>query len=236
MSYQSLGLSDRDQVNNSLGGGIPTGSLATLTGETATGKSVWASRLAYGMIEEGTTVSIVSTELTAREYIDQMNSLEYSITTPLLNGQLKYFYVPSHTTQDAVSRLLKPTTIWDADVVVIDEFGVFLQTDTRLSERFDRGAGADAVRKVLAGLETAQSDGTVVLTTLNPETLPDPAIHEIATTADIHLSIEKNRMGQSVARQLVVDRFQEMRRPIEDTIGFSVEQGRGIVIESRTIA
>lgn len=236
MSYQSLGLSDRDQVNNSLGGGIPTGSLATLTGETATGKSVWASRLAYGMIKEGTTVSIVSTELTAREYVDQMNSLEYSITAPLLDGQLKYFYVPSHTTQDAVSRLLKPTAIWDADVVVIDEFGVFLQTDTRLSKRFDREAGTDAVRKVLAGLETAQSDGTVVLTTLNPETLPDPAIHEIVTTADIHLSIEKNRMGQSVARQLVVDRFQEMRRPIEDTIGFSVEQGRGIVIESRTIA
>ncbi|ERG89440.1 MAG: putative ATPases involved in biogenesis of archaeal flagella [halophilic archaeon J07HX5] len=197
MSYQSLGLTDRDQVNKSLGGGIPTNSLVALTGDTAAGKSVWASRLAYGMVEEGTTVSIVSTELTAREYIDQMSSLEYNITTPLLTDQLKYFYVPSHTTQDAVSRLLTPTSVWDADVVIIDEFGGFLQTDTRLSELFARGdgAGAEATKQVLAGLTAAQSDGTVVLTTVNPNALPDRAVHEITTTADVHLSIEKTGLA-----------------------------------------
>jgi flagellar protein FlaH len=35
---------------------------------------------------------------------------------------------------------------------------------------------------------------------------------------------------------MVVRRFAGMASPVDDTIGFSVEQGRGITIESRTIA
>ena len=236
MTHLSLGLGDRDQVRTSLGGSIPAGSLVVITGGTGTGKSVWTSRLAYGFLSEGHDVGMVSTEMPARSYIDQMASLSYDVVDALLEDRLRYFHAPTHQDRSLIRPLVRPSLLWDGDVVCVDAFSALLAADPDLVHAFDAGEAAAATRRVLARLAAARSDGTVLLVTVHPDAVPEAVYRTITSAADVYFELQTTEVGQSLRRSLVIRRFLEMPEPVDDTVGFSVEQGRGIVIESRTIA
>jgi flagellar protein FlaH len=74
-----------------------------------------------------------------------------------------------------------------------------------------------------------------VLTT-GPHAIPEAAAASLRRVVDVLLELETNAVGQDIRRSIRVKRFAGMQRPVDDTIGFSVQQGRGLTIESRTIA
>jgi len=88
----SLGMGDRDRLNKELGGGIPRGSIVLIEGDYGAGKSALSQRFSYGLVEEGASATLMSTELTVRGFIDQMHSLEYDVVRPLLNEQLLFLH------------------------------------------------------------------------------------------------------------------------------------------------
>ena len=71
---------ERDGLNRSLGEGFPKGIIGLTMGEYGSGKSAIMQRLCYGFLQNGVTVTYVSTELTTKGFIDQMKSLEYPST------------------------------------------------------------------------------------------------------------------------------------------------------------
>lgn len=236
MRHLSIGLEARDRVNNAIGGGFPEGSLVLVEGGTGAGKSVLTSRVVYGLCEEATPVGLVSTEHSASEYIDQMQSLSYDIVEHLLSGRLRHFRVPTDGERPLLSRLLQPSTVWDATAVAIDGFGSLCRNDSRFGDLLGSGSEDRAMERVVAGLEPALDADRLVLLTVNPAAMTEPSLRVLRSAADIYLELQSETVGQEIRKKALVRRFSGMKRPVDDTIGFSVQQGRGIVIESRTIA
>jgi flagellar protein FlaH len=229
-------MSDRDRVDNAIGGGFPEGSLVLLEGETGTGKSALASRFVYGLCTEGTSVGMVSTEATAREYVEQMHSLSYDVVDPLLDGRLTYFHAPTHRSRPVLDRLLEPGPQWAAKAVVVDGFGALCRADSRLGPLLGGGDEDRAMERVTARLDRALAADRLVVLTVDPASVTDRALRPLRDAAGVYIELQTTVVGQEIRKQGLVRRFAGMRRPVDDTISFSVQQGRGIVVESRTVA
>jgi flagellar protein FlaH len=236
MNHLSLGLEGRDRVNNAVGGGFPEGALVLIEGATGTGKSVLASRVTYGLCEEGTDVSVASTEGSAREYVEQMHSLSYDVVEHLLADRLRYFQVPTDGERALLGRLLRPSPVWEARTVVVDGFGALCRNDREFGAVLGSPSEDQAMEQVTARLDAALEAGRLVVLTADPSTIGDRALRPLRSAADVLFELESDVVGQEIRKKALVRRFAGMKRPVDDTISFSVQQGRGIVIESRTIA
>jgi flagellar protein FlaH len=236
MRHLSIGLEGRDRVNNAIGGGFPEGALVLLEGPTGTGKSVLASRFVYGLCEEGTDVGVVSTEGSAREYVEQMHSLSYDVVDHLLADRLRYFHAPTDGERRLLARLLRPSALWDARAVVVDGFGALCRHDREFGPALGTGDEDRAMERTLTRLDAALEAGRLVVLTVDPAMVTERALQPVRSAADVLFELQSDVVGQEIRKKALVRRFAGMKRPVDDTISFSVQQGRGLVIESRTIA
>ena len=68
------------------------------------------------------------------------------------------------------------------------------------------------------------------------DTLTERSLRPLRSAADVFFELQSEAVGNDIRKKALVRRFAGMKSPVDDTIGFSVQQGRGLVIESRTIA
>lgn len=236
--HHSVGLSDRDRVDHAIGGGLPTGSVVLIEGEDGAGKSVLSQRFAYGLLEEGATVAVASTELSAGEYVDQMHSLSYDVVDHLLGDRLAFFHadVDAQGERALLSRFTQPSALWRPQITIVDGFGALLRNDPEFDGSVEREDEDHTMQSLVSFLREATAGDGVVVLTLNPESVTPRALRPLRDVADVYLQLQTNTVGQEIRREALVRRFAGMKNPVDDTIGFSVQQGRGVVIESRTVA
>jgi flagellar protein FlaH len=92
------------------------------------------------------------------------------------------------------------------------------------------------MERVVNRLDTALAADKVVLLTVDPDSVTERALRPLRSAADVYFELQSETVGNEIRKKALVHRFAGMRNPVDDTIGFSVQQGRGVVIESRTIA
>ncbi|ELY68253.1 ATPase domain-containing protein [Natrinema versiforme] len=239
--YHSIGLTDRDRVNNAIGGGIPAGSIVLIEGQDGAGKSALSQRFSYGMATEDAYVTYVSTELKSWEFVQQMNSLSYDVVDLLLDEQLLFLHANVDTRNEGqerqlLGRLASAETLWKADVVFVDTLSSLLRNDPNYEAVINEGDEDHVIQRLVTFLrQVTMRDKSVVLT-VDPTSVRDDALRPLRNVADIYLEIETNTVGQEIRRKILVRRFQNMKNPVDDSIGFSVQQGRGLSIVSRTVA
>ncbi|QCS41363.1 ATPase domain-containing protein [Natrinema versiforme] len=240
-AYHSIGLTDRDRVNNAIGGGIPAGSIVLIEGQDGAGKSALSQRFSYGMATEDAYVTYVSTELKSWEFVQQMNSLSYDVVDLLLDEQLLFLHANVDTRNEGqerqlLGRLAGAETLWKADVVFVDTLSSLLRNDPNYEAVINEGDEDHVIQRLVTFLrQVTMRDKSVVLT-VDPTSVRDDALRPLRNVADIYLEIETNTVGQEIRRKVLVRRFQNMKNPVDDSIGFSVQQGRGLSIVSRTVA
>lgn len=235
----SLGLEDRDRVNRAFGGGIPVGTLGLIEGPQGAGKSALAQRFAYGFCETDVATTYVSPELTAGEFVAQMQSLSYDVTDHLLADRLLYLSAEAATygeSRPLVAPFLSAETLWRADAVVVDGLEALLRNDPDLAPLVESGAADRVTRRLVSALRTRADRETTLLLTVDPSALPERALRPLRSAAGLYLDLEVNHVAGDVRRSAVVRRFEEMPAPVNDTVSFSVEQGRGVTIVTRTVA
>lgn len=239
--YHSIGLTGRDRVNNAIGGGIPAGSIVLIEGQDGAGKSALSQRFSYGMATEDAAVTYVSTELKSWEFVQQMNSLSYDVVDLLLDEQLLFLHANVDTRNEGqerqlLGRLASAETLWKADVVFVDTLSSLLRNDPNYEAVINEGDEDHVIQRLVTFLrQVTMRDKSVVLT-VDPTSVRDDALRPLRNVADIYLEIETNTVGQEIRRKILVRRFQNMKNPVDDSIGFSVQQGRGLSIVSRTVA
>lgn len=241
MTAYSLGLTDRDRVNSAFGGGLPTSSIVLLEGPDGAGKSVLTQRAVYGMVESGHSVAHVSTELTVAAFVEQMASLSYDVVSHLLDERLLFLHAPVDTYgPDRQRDLLEPfqsaTVLWRADVIVVDGFGALLRNDPEFAERMAADEADRAMERFVRFLRQVTATGRTVVLTVDPVDVDGGGLSPLRRSADVYLTLETETVGQEIRRQAVVNRFAGMGSQVDDTIGFAVQQGRGLTIETRTVA
>ena len=246
----SLGLDGHDRLNNELGGGIPGGSIVLVEGDYGAGKSALSQRFTYGLCEAGESVTMLSTELTVRGFIDQMHSLSYNVEEHLLDEDLLFLHADVDTGQSALRsgeeakegdrkqllmRLMDADEMWQGDVVIIDTFDAILRNDPKFEALVRQNDERQAALEIISFFRDIVSQGRVIVLTVDPSTVDDEAIGPFRSIADVYLELQMAEVGNDVRRSIAVRRFAGMGEQVGDTIGYSVRSGTGIVIESRSV-
>ncbi len=240
-----LGLREEDRVANKLGGGFPKGSLMFVEGPDGGGKSVWSQRFTYGFAEQGYSVTYVSPELTTREFIDQMDSLSYNISTHLLKQNVLFLSADVDTEErlrenkdrrrELITELMNAKTMWEADIVILDSFDALLNHDPRFDEVVTDSEGDTAMQNFLTFLDKMLNKGKTVIILANPNAVDEGALRPLRSSSDIYTKIELNKVGQEIRKSMDIMRYSNMQNIVDDTVSYSVQSGVGIVIETRTV-
>ena len=241
-----IGLDGHDRLREELGGGIPRGAIVLMEGEYGAGKSVLSQRLSYGFTDEDITVTLVSTELSVRGFLDQMHSLEYPMVKPLLNEEILYIHAEldsggvlsgqQRDRKELLRRLMEAEALWNGDVIIIDTFDAILRNDPKFEALVRQNEERQAALEIISYFRDVISEGKVIVLTVDPTTLDEEALGPFRSIADVFLELEMVEVGNDVRRQISVLRFAGMGEQVGDTIGYSVRSGTGIVIESRSVA
>ncbi|PSP58049.1 ATPase [Halobacteriales archaeon QH_7_66_37] len=244
----SIGLKERDRLDKELGGGMPPGSIVLMEGDYGAGKSALSQRFAYGLCEEGATVTFLSTELTVGSFLEQMHSLDYGMVDHMLDENVLFLHADigdSKSTfsdeeeedrMDLLKRLMEAEVMWDSDVIIIDTFDAILRNDPKFEALVRENEERQAALEIISFFRDIIADGKVIVLTVDPTTLDEEAIGPFRSIADVFLELEMVEVGNDVRRQISVLRFAGMGEQVGDTIGYSVRSGTGIVIESRSVA
>lgn len=213
----------QDELSLKLGGGIPKGSTVLIEGVEGSGRSVLCQRLLYGILSNGHTATYVSTELTIRDFIDQMYSLDYKIGQYLIRGELQYFPVypllgRSRSRTDFLDKLISSPQLYSKDILFIDS----LSTLTKDSLTNENCVGLMGFLK-----KQTKLNKTIVMTVDEACKSAEP----LRQAADIYLSIKMKQSSQGIIRLVNVLRYQRAKHRIDDTMRIRIEPGIGLVIE-----
>ena len=115
---------ETDSLADTMGLRLPNRSLYVLQGIVGAGKSLIAQRLVHGMLDNGVKVLVVTTELTTRGWIEQMESIGYGVTDALREGRLMIFSrfgtVAEARVDVGLQEVLDSEAVAEADVVILD--------------------------------------------------------------------------------------------------------------------
>ncbi|MBI0584383.1 MAG: hypothetical protein ISF22_09180 [Methanomassiliicoccus sp.] len=213
----------QDELALKLGGGIPRGSTMLIEGAEGSGRSALCQRILYGLLQNGHTATFVSTELTLRDFIDQMYSLDYKVDKSLIKGDLHYYPVypllsNSRPRSDFLDKLMSSPRLYDRDVLFIDSLTTL--TKDSLSE-------ANCIRLMGFLKKQMKLDKTIIMTADESCRAADP----LRQAVDIYLSIKMRPTSQEMVRTVNILRYQRAKHRVDDTMRIRIEPGIGLVIE-----
>ena len=112
---------ETDSLADSMGLRLPNRSLYLLQGKVGAGKSLIAQRLIHGMVQNGVKVLVITTELTTRGWIEQMESIGYGMTNAIREGRVmvlsRYGTVADARQDVTLQEVLNSPAIPAADAV-----------------------------------------------------------------------------------------------------------------------
>lgn len=217
---------DRDEINQMLGGGFPKGALVVIDGQTGSGKSALSQRFAFGLLDNKNTVTYISTQLTTKNFIRQMNSLDYPIGLKLLKGELLYIPVypllkESKPRIDFIQRLMGAEVIFEKDVIIIDTLSALIRYGTEA----EKSLQLISFFKKLTGMQK-----TIILTMDSTE-LPPNINTEFKDAAEILLTLKIRQLGTDIRRTVIINKYARPEVQISSMFGFKVEAKSGVMID-----
>ncbi len=242
-----LGLEDHDRLTKELGGGLPKGAIVLIEGDYGAGKSVMSQRFSFGLTQEDVVVTLVSTELDTKGFLDQMHSLSYDMVRSLLDEEFLFIPAeidpggalsggPERERKQLLRRMMEAEAMWKADMIIVDTFDAILRNDPQFEALVRQNEERQAALEIISFFREITSKGKTVVLTVDPSTVDEEAIGPFRSIADVYFQLEMVEVGNDVRRNIFVKRFAGMGEQVGDRIGFSVRSGIGIVIESRSVA
>jgi len=221
---------ETDSLADSMGLRLPNRSLYLLQGGVGTGKSLISQRLIHGMAQNGVKVLVITTELTTRGWIEQMESIGYGMTEFLREGRVmvlsRYGTLAEARTEVSLQDVLASPAIAAADVIVLDSASSLMPADSSKEERFDL---VQQFRKIA-------SDGRSFMLCADPEEMDASLLHSLRTSAEVVLDLENAMIGGELKRNIVVTRFLRAAGPIQTSIGWRVEPGMGFIVDITAVS
>jgi flagellar protein FlaH len=222
----------RDGLNRNFGGGIPENSLVLIEGKDGAGKSILAQRIAFGLLEHGTTVTYISSELSLRGFIEQMNSVDYKITDKILDEKL--LFIPLFPQignvvlkKNFMADLLKSKKIFDSEVIIFDTLSFLIVNDDTTKE--SSFATASFLKKI-------NSLNKTIVFCVNDEQLNPTFLSILRSMVDVYLQIEAKSILGNLRRLINIVRFNKCAGEVIITTAFKVVPNQGLSIELASLS
>ncbi len=221
---------ETDSLADSMGLRLPNRSLYVLQGAVGGGKSLISQRLVYGLVENGVKVLVITTELTTRGWIEQMESIGYGVTDAVREGKLLVFSrfgtIAEAKPEVKLEQLLDSEAIELADVVVIDSASSIMPSDLDDVSRFN----------LMQRLRQISSKGRSLMLCVDPEEMDEKLMHSMRSSAEIVLDLTTNMIGGEIKRNIVVTRFLRAAGPVQTSIGWRVEPSMGFIVDITAVS
>lgn len=220
---------ETDSLSDSLGRLLPKRSLYVVFGENGAGKSLIAQRFAYGLVANGVSLSLVTTELTTRGWLEQVDSLGYSLSKEAEKGDFtllsRFGVVSDEVDEDVqISDILDSPAIKNADVSIIDRASYILKKYPNSPDQ------------LLSELRSFCSDGHSLMLLLDPEELSDELVRALSSSAEVVLEMRISEVGGGLNRTLAVTRFLRAMGPVQPRIGWRVEPTMGFIVDITAVS
>ncbi|MBA88711.1 MAG: hypothetical protein CMB16_05545 [Euryarchaeota archaeon] len=221
---------EQDSLANAMGLRLPNRSLWMIQGEVGSGKSLVSQRLVFGLLENGSKVLVVTTELTTRGWIEQMESIGYPITDYIASGRLLIFsrFGVIAETKDGVDLfdVLDSEAIEKSDVVVVDSASALMPTGLETVEQVN----------VLQKLRRVCSESRSLLLTVDPSEMDGKLLHKLRSSCEILLDMQSGFVGGEIKRTIVVTRFLRAAGPVQSSVGWRVEPYMGFIVDITAVS
>ena len=221
---------EQDSLANAMGLRLPNRSLWMIQGEVGTGKSLVSQRLVFGLLENGSKVLVVTTELTTRGWIEQMESIGYPVTDYIASGRLLIFsrFGVIAETKDGVDLfdVLDSEAIEKSDVVVVDSASALMPTGLETVEQVN----------VLQKLRRVCSESRSLLLTVDPSEMDGKLLHKLRSSCEILLDMQSGFVGGEIKRTIVVTRFLRAAGPVQSSVGWRVEPYMGFIVDITAVS
>ena len=221
---------EQDSLANAMGLRLPNRSLWMIQGEVGSGKSLVSQRLVFGLLENGSKVLVVTTELTTRGWIEQMESIGYPVTDYIASGRLLIFsrFGVIAETNDGVDLfdVLDSEAIDKSDVVVVDSASALMPTGLETVEQVN----------VLQKLRRVCSESRSLLLTVDPSEMDGKLLHKLRSSCEILLDMQSGFVGGEIKRTIVVTRFLRAAGPVQSSVGWRVEPYMGFIVDITAVS
>src|SRR5574341_2541939 len=191
---------ERDELNKKLGGGFPEGSIVFIEGGNGNGKSAIAQRMAFGLLNNNISVTFVTTQLTTKGFINQMHSLNYSVTSYLLKNQLLLIPVlplikSSRTRSNFIELLMGAKELFDKKAIIIDT----------LSSLIRSSADANKSIELISFFKKITGMGKTIIITADGTELDKDILSEFISSSDIYINLKQKTLGSDIKRTMIVN-------------------------------
>ncbi len=222
---------ERDGLHRHLGGGIPKGALVVISGSVGSGKSAIVQRLVYGFMLHHHSANIISTELTTKGFMDQMESLDYPIKRNLMEGTLGFVPVfpligKARKRTDFLTRLMSTPGLYEHEVIIVDTFSALVKNDLDESK---------ALQTISFFKKITGRNRTVILT-IDPSDIPTGIMAPFRSVADILIELKTEVIEGAMEHILYVTRYSQAQGPVSTAVGFRIEPRAGFIVDITTVA
>jgi flagellar protein FlaH len=221
---------ETDSLADTMGLRLPNRSLYVLQGVVGAGKSLIAQRFVHGMLDNGVKVLVVTTELTTRGWIEQMESIGYGVTDALREGRLMVFSrfgtVAEARPDVGLDEVLNSEAVGEADVVILDSASALMPDDLDDKQRFEL---MQKLRKITA-------EGRSIMLCLDPEEMNHKLLHNMRASAEVVLDLSTALIGGDLKRSIVVTRFLRAAGPVQTSVGWRVEPSMGFIVDITAVS
>lgn len=221
---------EQDSLSNAMGARLPNRSLWMVQGEVGSGKSLVSQRLIYGLLENGSKILVVTTELTTRGWIEQMESIGYPVTDYIASGMLMVFsrFGVIAEAKEGVDLfdVLESDAVEKADVVVIDSASSLIPEGIEPSQYL---TSLQKLRKIC-------SESRSLLLTVDPTEMDGKLLHKLRSSCEVLLDLNAGFVGGEIKRTIVVTRFLRAAGPVQASVGWRVEPYMGFIVDITAVS
>ena len=221
---------EQDSLSNAMGARLPNRSLWMVQGEVGSGKSLVSQRLIYGLLENGSKILVVTTELTTRGWIEQMESIGYPVTDYIASGMLMVFsrFGVIAEAKEGVDLfdVLESDAVEKADVVVIDSASSLIPEGIEPSQYL---TSLQKLRKIC-------SESRSLLLTVDPTEMDGKLLHKLRSSCEVLLDLNAGFVGGEIKRTIVVTRFLRAAGLVQASVGWRVEPYMGFIVDITAVS
>ena len=221
---------ETDSLADTMGLRLPNRSLFVVQGIVGAGKSLIAQRLVHGMLENGTKILVITTELTTRGWIEQMESIGYGVTEHIRDGQLMVFSrfgsIAESRPDVGLEQVLNSDAISQADVVILDSASALMPDDLDDKQRFE----------MMQKLRKISSEGRSIMLCVDPDEVDHKLLHSMRASSEVVLDLSTTLIGGDLKRNIVVTRFLRAAGPVQTSVGWRVEPSMGFIVDITAVS
>ncbi len=218
----------QDSLGQSMGTAIPNRALMLVCGGIGSGKSIIGQRMAFGMTANDVRVSLTTTELTTRGWLEQVSSIGYYMDKQIDEGKfhlVSSFGVIAEESEEKVDLLdiIETQPSKDAEVIIID----------RASELMPEEMSSKAL---ISRLRKFTSEGRTLILTIDPDEMEEITLRDMKNSAEVVLDLFTAVVGGQLVRTVSVTRFLRAAGPVTERIGWNVMPEMGFIVDITAVA